>query len=120
MLVNFSSYNLFAFDQGRSLLYDRCKMQDFIAVKELWLSDFNVDKIINFHNYFADIARSAVTEKIRRRPFGGLAILATKSVISSCNVVGVDCNYQCLVAIAKLVTGRTVSSMFICHVLIPV
>jgi len=112
MLVNFSSYNLFGFDQGWSLLVDLCRTQNFIAVQELW-SDFNVDKIINFHNDFAVIARSAMSQKIqsgflRGRPFGGLAILARKSVINSFTVVGVDCNCRCLAALAKLVTGHTV------------
>jgi len=78
MLVNFSSYNLFGFDQGRSLLVDLCRTQYFIAVQELWLSDFNIDKIINFHNDFAVIARLAMSKKIqsgflRSCPFGGLA-----------------------------------------------
>ena len=113
MLINFSSYNLFGFDRGRSLLADLCSSQDFIAVQELWLPDFNLDKIINFHNDFSVIARSAMSEKIqsgflRGRPFGGLAILARKSVINSFTIVGVDSNCRCLAAVAKLVTGHTV------------
>jgi len=92
MLITFSSCNLFGFNQGRSLLGDLCRTQDFVTVQELWLSDSNLDEIINFHNAFTVTARSAMSQKmqsgcLRGQLFEGLAILARKSVINSFTIV---------------------------------
>ena len=93
--VNFASYNLYGFQQGKSQLLELCDSHDVIAIQEHWLADYDLDKILNFHIDFTTVAKSAMSKKIQSgflcgRPFGGVAILVKKSVISNVRIVGVD------------------------------
>jgi len=99
--IKFASYNLHGLQQGKSQLLELCDSHDVIAIQEHWLPDYDFDKILNLHNDFTVVAKSAMTEKIqsgflRGRPFGGVAILARKSVISNIRMVGVDSKSRCL------------------------
>jgi len=63
--VNFASYNLHGFQQGKSQLLELCDSHDVIAIQEHWLTDYDLDKIRNFHIDFTTVAKSAMTNKIQ-------------------------------------------------------
>jgi len=109
MAVSFTkvvSYNLRGFNQGQYFLSDICESNDLIALQKLWLCDHHLDKITNFSSDFSVVAVSAMTEKVQQgflhgRPFGGLAILARKSVIKGMYKIGIDSQSRALAVIVK-------------------
>jgi len=78
--INFASYNLHGFQQGKPQLLNLCDSHDVIAIQEHWLSNCDLDRIVNLHNDFTVVAKSAMSEKtqtgfLRGRPFGGVAVM---------------------------------------------
>ena len=55
--INFASYNLHGFQQGKLQLLDLCNSHEVIAVQEHWLSDYDLVKIHNLHNDFTVVAK---------------------------------------------------------------
>jgi len=55
--INFASYNLHGFQQGKSQLLELCNSHEVIAVQEHWLSDYDLVKILNLHNDFTVVAK---------------------------------------------------------------
>jgi len=95
------------------VLRDLCESHDVIALQEHWLSDCNLSEINNIHNNFVAISKSAMSERLQRgvlcgRPFGGLAVLARKSLVHSLTLLAVDSACRCLAELAKLHTGHVV------------
>ena len=82
---------------------------DIIAVQEHWLANHDLDKVIHFNSEFSGIAHSAMTDKLqqgllRGHPFGGLAILARKSVIKGMYKYAVDSQNRALAVVVQLVS----------------
>jgi len=82
---------------------------DIIAVQEHWLANHDLDKVIHFNSEFSGIAHSAMTDKLqqgllRGHPFGGLAILARKSVIKGMYKYSVDSQNRALAVVVQLVS----------------
>ena len=108
--INFASYNLHGFQRGKTQLLELCDSHDIIAVQEHWLSNCDLDRIVDLHSDFTVVAKSAMAEKIqtgflRGRPFGGRAVLVKKSVSRKVNVVGVNEKCGCLAVVIKLHGG---------------
>jgi len=61
--INFSSYNLHGFQQGKPQLLELCDSHDIIAVQEHWLSDCDLDRIVQLHSDYTVVSASAMTEK---------------------------------------------------------
>ena len=61
--INFSSYNLHGFQQGKPQLLELCNSHDKIAVQEHWLADFDLDRIVQLRSDYTVVAASAMTEK---------------------------------------------------------
>ena len=119
--VNFASFNLHGIQQGKSQLLELCDSHDVIAIQEHWLADYDLDRILDFHIDFTTVAKSAMTEKIQSgflhgRPFGGVAILVKKSVISNVRIVGVDEKNRCL---AVLITFHGNYKLLVVDVYLP-
>ena len=62
--INFSSYNLHGFQQGKPQLLELCDSHDIIAVQEHWLSDCDLDSIVQLRSDYTVVAASAMTEKL--------------------------------------------------------
>lgn len=108
--INFASYNLHGFQQGKSQLLELCDSHDIIVTQEHWLSSCDLDRISNLHSDFTVVAKSAMAEKVqtgflRGRPFGGLAVLVKKSVSSKVKIVGVNDKCRCLAVVITLHGG---------------
>jgi len=43
--INFASYNLDGFQQGKTQLLELCDSHDIIAIQEHWLSNCDLDRI---------------------------------------------------------------------------
>jgi len=111
--LNFASYNMRGFQQGQYMVKDLCETQDIISVQEHWLSDSNLQQLVDLHTDFTVIAKSAMTERVqcgflRGRPFGGLAVLARKSVLGSLTMIGVQSTCRCLAVSTKLPSGHII------------
>ena len=77
--TNFTTYNLYGFNQGETQLRDLCSTSDIIAVQEHWLAKHYLE-LYNFHDSFQGIAKSAMTKKLEFDILVGLAILIKSSV----------------------------------------
>jgi len=64
--INFASYNLHGFQQGKLQLLELCNSHEVIAVQEHWLSDYDLVKILNLHDDFSVVAKSAMSEKYKQ------------------------------------------------------
>ena len=87
------SYNLHGLNQGCSLLTELCssRVPDIIFIQEHWQTPANIDKLLCFSDNYVGFGISAMDRAVSQsilqgRPYGGVAILANKNLISSVKI----------------------------------
>ena len=105
-----ATYNLHGFNQGQLLLQELCERFEIIAVQEHWLGNYDLHKLVNFHDDFKCLAWSAMTDKLessilRGRPYGGIGLLIRKSLNVLISQIQVHHSCRCVVCLLTFPSG---------------
>ena len=105
------TFNMHGFKQGEPFLSDACLSNnyDLICVQEHWLGSDNLNKLSCINDNYISFGESAMINSnasgiLYGRPYGGVATLINKNLVSGC---------KCLHTSERLVALSIFNSMFI-------